>query len=268
MIKQEQRGPRILTLDIETSPLIAYTWGPKWETSIIETINEMNILSYSAKWLNGNQITKGLCDYKGYKPKKVDDKKLVTDLVKLLDEADIVVTQNGVDYDTKIINARAIKHGITPPSPYKNIDTKREAKKIVRLDSYSLNDMGKYFNLGAKLSHSGFSLWKQCIAGNTSAWNKMKKYNAQDVKLTEQVYLKLKPYMKTHPNVNAYINPLKPQKLVNTGDCPSCESSNTHARGYATNQTTRYGRAQCQDCGKWYKYGANLLINTHKETSI
>ena len=85
------KNVKMLYIDIETSPIIAYTWGPKWETSLIETIEESKILSYSAKWADGKHITKGLIDYTGYKPGMVNDYLLIFDLVKLLNDADIVV---------------------------------------------------------------------------------------------------------------------------------------------------------------------------------
>lgn len=252
------KAPKILVIDIETSPIVAYTWGPKWETNLIEVVEQGQIICYSAKWLNGNQVTKALPDYKGYKKGVIDDTRLIMDIHKLLDESDIVVTQNGIDFDTKYINARFLEHGLPPPSPYKNVDTRREAKKYLKMPSYSLDDMGKYFGLGHKLEHEGFNLWKKCMAGDIKAWRRMKEYNCQDVKLTEQVYLKLRPFMKTHPNTSTYKGWDKPNKQIDTGDCPKCESSNTQARGYIVNSTTTYGRAQCQDCGGWYRYGKAL----------
>lgn len=259
MIRKDENSPRILTIDIETSPIVSYTWGPKYESNIIEVLKDTNILSFSAKWLNGKQLTKGLNDYRGYKSNKVDDKKLVTDLREILDEADIVVTQNGIDFDMKLINARLLKHGLTPPSPYKNIDTKREAKKIVRLPSYSLDDMGAYFGIGHKLHHSGFDLWKRCMAGDINAWNKMKKYNAQDVILTEKLYLKLRPFMKTHPNVSVY---------TEKEECPKCHSDKVQKRGYTLTNASKYQRYQCQDCAGWYRGTKSIKIDNKSGLNI
>jgi DNA polymerase elongation subunit (family B) len=250
MIEKESEV-KILTIDIETSPIEAYTWGPKWETNLIEITKQSNIICYSAKWLKGTQETKALVDYKGYKKNKVDDSKLVKNIHKLLDEADIVVTQNGVDFDIKVMNARFLNNGLAPPSPYKVIDTKREAKKYLRLPSYSLDDMGEYFGLGRKMEHEGFNLWKKCMAGDKSAWERMKKYNAQDVRLTENVYLKLRPFMKTHPNLLTF------DVQEDKSNCPKCESPNVHSRGFLITTTSKYHRAQCRDCGGWYRYGKN-----------
>ena len=58
--------PKILLLDIETSPNVAYVWG-KWEQNVIDYVKEWNIICFSAKWLDGKHITKSSADYKGYK---------------------------------------------------------------------------------------------------------------------------------------------------------------------------------------------------------
>jgi DNA polymerase III epsilon subunit-like protein len=251
MINSEIFLPRILTIDIETSPIVAYTWGPKWETNLIEVVEQGQIICYSAKYLNGKQITKALPDYKGYKPGKLDDKNLVKDIHKLISNSDIVVTQNGVNFDMKYINSRFLIHNLPPASPYKNIDTKIEAKRYLRMPSYSLDDMGEYFGLGRKMEHEGFALWKKCMAGDKQAWNKMKKYNAQDVLLTEKVYLKLRPFMKTHPNVAAF------DEVVG---CPKCGSEDFQKRGYQVNTSVKYQRVQCNDCHGWYKIGKAIPL--------
>jgi hypothetical protein len=253
------REPKILFIDIETSPIVAYTWGPKWETNIIDFLSQSQILCFSAKWYNGKQITKGLADYKGYKNNEINDKLLMEEIHSLLDAADIVVTQNGVSFDHKVINARFLVHGLAPPSPYKMVDTKIEAKKYLRLPSYSLDDMGKYFGLGEKIHHDGFELWKKCMAGEKTAWRLMKRYNAQDVLLTEKVYVKIRPFMKTHPNFSI---------LNDKNNCPKCGSSKVQSRGYAFNSYTMYKRAQCQSCGGWFRYGKTLVKLDHKRTNV
>lgn len=251
--------PKILFIDIETSSQKGYFWGSKWETNIIEIIEDAQIICFSAKWLGGQHTTKGLLDYRGYKKGVVDDENIVTDIHDLLDEADIVVTQNGISFDNKVINARFIKHGLPPPSPYKMIDTKVEAKRYLRLPSYSLDDMCKYFGIGKKMAHEGFELWKDCIAGSKTAWANMKKYNAKDVQLTETLYKKLRPFMKTHPNFSVYSD---------KNNCPKCGSSNVHARGYTANSSTMFQRAQCNACGGWFRFGKAMMKIKNTRTNI
>ena len=251
--------PKILILDIETSPIIASTWGPKYETNIIEVIEDSQIICFSAKWYGGKQITKGLIDYEGYKAGVVDDSKIIKDIHQLLDEADVTVTQNGVSFDHKVINSRFIANDMLPPAPYKMIDTLSEAKRYLKLPSYSLNDMCTYFGIGQKLQHEGFKLWKDCIAGDAKAWKTMKKYNAQDVKLTEEFYLRLRPFMRTHPNFSVY---------ADKNNCPKCGSSKVQARGFTATSTMMYRRAQCMACGGWFRFGKKVLRIENTRTNL
>ena len=143
-------------------------------------MEEGQILSFSAKWLGGKHITKGWPDYKGYKKGVKNDKEIVKDLWKLLDEAEIVIVQNGRAFDVKYVNSRFLFHGLTPPSPYKVVDTKTEAKRYLRLPSYSLDSMCEYFGIGKKQEHEGFPLWTKCMAGDEKAWKRMLSYNKND----------------------------------------------------------------------------------------
>lgn len=237
--------PKILIFDIETTPLEAFAWGPKWETNLIEVTEQSRILSYSARWLNGKHITKGWPHYKGYKKGSKDDKSIVKDIWNLFDEADIIVTQNGKSFDIKVMNTRFLFHGLTPPSPAKIVDTKTEAKKYLRMPSYGLDDMCDYFGLGRKQEHEGFPLWKKCMAGDNAAWNRMLKYNKNDVLLTEKIYRLLLPFMVNHPNISVFNG---------QETCPKCGSSKLQSRGYAVTITQRYKRGQCLDCGGWFRY--------------
>ena len=119
---------------------------------------------------------------------------LVKELKALFDKADFVVAHNGKSFDIKWCNSKFAFYKLSPPSPYKIIDTRTEAKKYLCLPSYKLNDIATYFGVGQKLEHEGFSLWEKCIAGNRGAWQKMKEYNKQDVELLAKIYSRLKVF--------------------------------------------------------------------------
>ncbi len=235
---------KILLIDIETSPLVAYSWGPVYETNLIEVIDQSRILSFSAKWLNGKSITKGLPDYKGYKKGIIDDARICDEIHDLLNEADIVVAHNGRAYDVRMINARFLANGMNPPSPYRVIDTKTAFKRAFRLPSNSLDNICDYLGLGRKLEHEGFPLWKRCMAGEKKAWAKMLKYNRHDVVLLEQLYRRIFRWIDNHPNMGAYSE--KPHT------CSKCGvSGHLQSRGWNVNKVTRSPRYQCLNCGGW-----------------
>lgn len=234
---------KILLFDIETSPNVGYTWG-KYEQNVIEFTEDWFIMSFAYKWL-GDKTTKvkSLADYKGYNKNKKDDIKLVLDLWKLFNEADVIIAHNGDSFDIKKANARFVIHNLAPPSPYKTVDTKKVAKKYFKFDSNKLDDLGKYLNVGRKIKHDGFDMWKDCLAGNKKAWVNMKKYNKQDVELLEDVYEAMKPWMTNHPNVNILDGI--------THACPICGGEHLQKRGFNITKTGKVQRYQCSDCGGW-----------------
>lgn len=246
--------PKIITLDIETSPILAYTWDI-WQVNIglDQIVEDWKILSYCAKTLGEDEVryadTQNEVNF--------DDSSLLVAIWEELNDADIVITQNGVSFDHKKINARFIQMGLPPPSPYKTIDTKIEAKSIAKFTSNRLEWMAKILTDEKKDRHEefpGFLLWRECLAGNPRAWQIMREYNPQDVIATEKVYLALRPYMKGHPNLNVYTDDT-------TIACSNCGSHDIQQRGYAFTQSGKYKRFVCNDCGTWgrTRYTENTL---------
>lgn len=170
----------------------------------------------------------------------------------LLSEADIVVTQNGDKFDIKKLNTRFIKLGLTPPSPFQTIDTKKVASNNFYFANNKLDNLGEELGLGKKMEHEGFALWEKCMKGDLAAFKRMAAYNKRDVILTEQVYLKQRPYVKSHPNLNAY---------TERDNCPACQSTHVIYRGEEARKTGKVARFSCKDCGKW-SYGKNRVVTT------
>jgi len=233
--------PRILLLDVETFPNLAYVWGA-YDQNVIEMVADWYILSYAAKWYGYGPITcRGLDDTGG--PVK-GDRRLLKEIHALMTEADIIVAHNGVDFDIKVINTRLIVHGFEPPSPYKVVDTKREIKKVARFSSNKLDWLCKQLGIGRKIEHEGFPLWKDCAAGDPGAWRRMKRYNRHDVRLLHDLYKLIAPWIK-QPNAAVYSGD---ERCVN----PVCASTDIHVYPRLYYASTRaYQRMQCRKCGKW-----------------
>jgi len=226
---------KILFFDVETSPSLGYVWQ-KWETNVIEFKQEWDILSFAFKWQGDRAVHV-------QSQRAQSETSVLKKLWKVLDAADVVVAHNGKSFDVKKTNARFISVGMPPPSPYKLVDTKIEAKKYFNFSSNSLNDLGKQFKLGKKVSHTGFEMWLGCMNGESASWDLMEKYNKQDVVLLEAVYNKLLPWMDTHPNVSHIVG--RPE------GCPKCGSKHLQARGKVRTKTQVYRSFQCQSCGGW-----------------
>jgi hypothetical protein len=235
----EIRQPRMLFWDLENSPNLGYIWG-KWQQNVIKYVDEWYLLSFSVKWMHGKQITKCLADYDGYKMGDKDDSALVADLSSYLNQADVIIAHNGDRFDVRKLYTRFIELGIDPPQPAKTVDTLKVARKRFAFNSNKLDDIGRRLGVGRKMVHNGFELWESCMAGDPKAWNKMKKYNAQDVRLLEAVYFKMLPYIDNHPNMNVLMN--------RAAGCPRCCGTNVSPAGYRITNTGRARRFFCSDC--------------------
>lgn len=233
---------KILLLDIETAPYMAYVWGA-WKQNIGQNqwVKESYIMSFAAKWLDQDDIY-----YE--ENRKGNDKKIVKSLYDLLDQADIVVAHNGQKFDLPVIIGRGVIHGFTPPSPYFVVDTLLTARKELRLVSNTLAQLCQRLKLPLKSGHKkypGFELWLGCLRDEDAAWAEMKDYNIADVVSLEALYLRLRPYMKNHPNVVR-------TEEGETVACPKCGSENIQWRGYYyTRAGLCYKRFVCMDCGGW-----------------
>lgn len=250
--------PNILLLDIETAPILAYVWG-LWENnvSLSQIKRDWYMLSWAAKWLGEKEV---LCDALPYHASyqagnREDDRDIISSLRDLLDAADIVIAHNGNRFDLAKLNAKCLQYGLPPPSPYRKIDTLVEAKRHFKLTSNKLDYIADLLGEGRKIK-TDFDLWIGCMEGDEGSWMRMIKYNKRDVVLLEKVYLKMRPWMRTHPNLGVFLEGDKPA-------CPICGGSHLQRRGYVTTNLSRYQRFQCQDCGGWSRGRANDLDRTN-----
>jgi RNase P subunit RPR2 len=214
-----------------------------WEANLIATDRDWYMLSFAYQVLGDKGVhVRALPDYPGYNRDKECDKALVNDLWQVFDQADILVAHN-IAFDVKKSNARFLHAGLKPPSPYKSVCTLKIARSQFKLSSNKLDDIGRYLKLGRKLAHTGAHLWFSCMSGDARSWALMKRYNAQDVKLLHDVYLKLRPWHSNHPDLNVYNA---------TKNCPSCESPKVQKRGTIVKLNSKRVRMHCQSCGSWF----------------
>lgn len=228
-------------LDIETAPNLAWVWRFfKENVGAKQVVEHSEILSFAYKWHGDSSI-----HY--YDVQHSDELDVLKKINSVLDEADIVVAHNGTRFDLPTIQGRALVNGLKPPSPYKQVDTLKVAKSEFRFPSNSLEYLAKVLGVEEKGGHKefpGFELWAECMKGNPKAWEEMREYNIQDVVVLEQVYDKMRPYMRNHPNVAVFSD-------EEETCCPRCGGNHLHRRGFSYTNVGKYQRFVCNDCGSW-----------------
>lgn len=256
-------SPKILLLDVETSPSAVYVWGC-YDQNInpIQVIKEGYMLCWSAKWLGSKEVMfDSIFNYKSYfKKNPSSDLQIAKSLWKLLNECDICITHNGNDFDLKWANTIFLKNGLKPPSSFKSIDTLKEARTNFKFLSNKLEFLVKDLSLGEKMQNEGFSLWLKCMQGELNAWKSMEQYNKRDVLILEKLYNIMKPFIKSHPKLGLYFEDLKMR-------CNNCASSNLQKHGFAFTSGNKYQRYICNDCGVESR-GKKSLLSKEKIASI
>lgn len=235
------RFPKILVFDIETSPTIAYTWGRfKQNINLDQVVQDPIMLTWSAKWLYSTEVMSDAITPN--EVKVFDDFRIVKSLWNLIDSSDIVIAHFGNFFDIPFLNSRAVINGLPPYSYINAIDTKMVASRNFKFPSNKLDALGEYFGVGKKLKTS-FSLWKGCLRGDQESIDNMEKYNKQDVVLLEEVYLKLRPWIRSHPNLGLYLN----SDVSVCSNCASSELELLSEHSYYT-QTGIYPTYRCKKC--------------------
>lgn len=234
----------VLIIDIETSPILAYIWElGEQRVNLNQIHTDWEIMAWSAKWLDEKNVM--YYDKRNAK----SDKEILKPLWDLLDQADIVITQNGEHFDSRKINARFMLHGMTPPKPYRHIDTYRLVKKVAAFTSNRLEYLtDKFCVKHKKTSHSkysGLSLWIECLKGNVNAWNEMKQYNIKDVLSTEELYQKIRAWA---PDSMPKVFPMTDDDST----CATCGYKGKMREGRdRVRKTGIYKQNSCVKCGSW-----------------
>lgn len=260
VLREVSGAPRVLIFDIETAPLKAFLWS-MWQHGVgLNMIkDDWFVLSWSAKWLGDSEDAVMYEDLR-FDYQNEDDSNLLRGMWRLLDEADIVLTQNGKKFDVKKLNARFVINGFQPPSSYKHIDTLEIAKRKFGFTSNKLEYMtDKLCVKYKKLKHGkfpGFALWDECLKGNMEAWDEMEEYNRYDVLSLEELYTIIRAWDNKHPNFNLY------------GDLEDikcrCGSHNLVKDGYAYTNLSKFQRYRCADCGAESRGRTNLLTKEQR----
>lgn len=231
---------RILFIDIETAPNLCYTWGLwKQNIHIDNIIEEGYTLCASYKWYKDKKIHfTGINEF--------EPKVMFQELADVISDADVIVHYNGSNFDMPILNKEFIKHGIWKPAPYHTIDMLQVVRKVFKFQSNKLDFVARSLGLGSKVQHKGMELWHGCMEMDESSWRVMTRYNKQDVRLLENLYVHMLPWIDGHPNAALYVDNNNPV-------CIACGSTNIGPRGVSNTKLATYPRYWCKDCGKWLR---------------
>ena len=242
--KLQKRLPKILILDLEMAPMRAYVWR-RWKENITldQTITDSFILCWSAKWLYDNNVYSDFLS-----PEEIaneDDSRITASMYNLISNADIVVAYNGKKADIPWLNSAFIRAKLPPTKPFFIVDPYEVVKKVFGFTSNKMDAIAGYLGIEHKLETS-FDLWKRCMEGSVEAMSYMVKYNRMDVKILEEIYIRLRPWIPRHPNI---------ANIMDTDVCPFCGLPNyEELEGqYYYTTTGKYKLYRCIECGAIFR---------------
>lgn len=227
-----------LFFDIETTPLLAYTWGLKTDYIPWDRVQkDWVMLCWAAMDADTGQQFHASNNLK----RPLDDRQTVTKLHKLVSKYDVLIGHNVDRFDLPRLKSRALYHGLAPMPTINTIDTLKLSRRTFGMTSNSLDALAKYVGLGCKDSVN-YETWMGCMRGEKAAWDKMVKYNMRDVTLLEEVYSVLMPWGKS-------LNMGNRDKGLTA--CRLCGSLDLVKRGFRFTEARKIQRLQCKACGAW-----------------
>ncbi len=217
--------------------MVAHAWGLfKQNVAINQVIERPRTMCFGAKWLDQRKVH-------WYSEHDHGPDVMYHAAHQFLSEADVVMHYNGDRFDLPRLNTEFILAGLNPPAPYQSIDLLKVVRKNFNFASNKLAYVTEQLGLSGKMKNSGHDLWIRCLAGDPKAWAEMKRYNVQDVRVLEELYEKVRPWIKNHPHHGLYSG--EPDV------CPNCGGADLRREGFALTSMGRFQRYQCRSCSTW-----------------
>jgi len=260
--ERKKRG-KILLFDIETAPMEVYVWALNDKRnqyiSHENVIKDWSVLSWSGKWLFESEIMSQVVTIE--EAFNRDDSSVIKGIWDLFEKADIVIAHNAYKFDVRRLNARFIINDLGPNLPYRVIDSLKEVRKVFDFPSNKLDALNERFGLSKKLE-TNFELWKRCVTGGNRALKEMQTYNKSDVVALEELYLTIRPWIRSHPPMSLYHN------TIDAIQCPTCDSEKLEWNGHYTTPAGKYKSFRCGNCGAIGRSRYSCLEKDERENLV
>lgn len=243
------KKPKILFMDLETSPLKAYIWQPGKQyvghKQLVKGHDMWGIICVTYCWNDGKPAKSIDWGYNQQNTLRVVEK-----FDEIIKRADHVIGKNSDRFDNKMINSCRMLSGL-PGMPewikYTD-DLEKHMRKHFRLPSQSLDYISHKLGLGGKIKME-FQDWIDIVEkteNGRESFNKMIKYGKKDVEDTRQLWYTLSEHFEPKFNMNTYDS--------SNGDrCryEDCGSYHLLNNGTRILNRIRYQQYICGDCGRY-----------------
>jgi hypothetical protein len=171
------------------------------------------------------------------------------------DQADVLYGHNVDRFDSRKLNSEWRDLGLPPPSPYKVVDTLKEARKTFGDESNTLAALTERLGIDTKTDKYDVTVARAAVAGDPAAQRKIRAYNIGDIAASEALVDRLRGWIPSHPH-----------NLMGTADdrvtCNQCWGDNLERNGLKLASVLTYVMWRCLDCG------ANVQGTRHSRAAI
>jgi DNA polymerase elongation subunit (family B) len=234
---------KVLVLDIENSQMIISKFPTYnlWDINHIDPkYIEHDWYLTCAAWLwvdaeNGtysrSYSVSTLDNPKAYKKNFRDDLVVVKKMHEVIQQADIIVGHNSNAFDLKKINQKIIDYKLPTIDYPPTVDTLLANRKYGKASSNSLAHLCRHYGIAQKMELPK-GVMHAADMGCAKSMKKLVAYNKQDIVSTAQLYLRLLPYIKNHPDIRRILNLVStPKEGLSTPQCGTCGSHNVIKNG-------------------------------------
>lgn len=256
----ENRMIKRLFFDIETSPMVTYTWriGNKVSLTPDNIIDTWKIICIAYKWEHEDSVKVLRWD------EFTNEREMLTDFIKIANQSDEIVGHNSDHFDIKKLRTRCIANGIKTFPKYRSLDTLTKSREYFAFDSNKLDYIAKFLGVGAKVEHEGFNMWVKCLKGDEDALSKMCEYCAGDVIILEDIFHSIQHYIKPNTHVGVHFG-------EGRHSCPICGNNGLgyHSIDLIKTDVTEKGFIsrvmECTECGHTYNISNKSYMDYGKD---
>jgi uncharacterized protein YprB with RNaseH-like and TPR domain len=210
-----------------------------------------HVLCIGFKTLGGKTKILSIRDYALFKSRPWDDSRLLEDVFDVLSTAGMWVTYYGSRgrFDLPFLQSRMIKAGIGIMPPVRMVDMYDTAKSWLPLHSRRLGSVGQFLGTKAEKTVLDPEIWERAQYGSVKDIKYIERHCVADVDLLEEVYIKLRGLIRTHPT-----RTILPEGV----GCTNCGSVKLRRQGIVPLRGG-YERHNfsCKECGAW---GSNRRV--------
>lgn len=229
---------KVLLWDIERFPGVYYGWSQFDPPFNQKEKSTMSLICY--KWLGEDKVHTIRLSKLQHTRNPRNEKPIIRKMLKVINQADVLVGYNGDKFDWKKFNSAVIKYGLQPAKKPKLVDPMKMIKREASFDSHRLGDICAELGVHMKVETEKNLFIKSMF--DFKKYLDLADYCAHDVLALEDLFKKILPY--STPIINAAgIN-----KIAKA--CASCGSENLFKFGtYILNNGSETQRYRCKDCG-------------------